>query len=189
VWRLPSPQRSDRPRPLPRSAHPLLPPPSFRMYHSLEDRPGKGLPPNSRPPGRHRKNCRHHTFRPVRVPFHGFRLAKCGPDVPAVRGRHPTGPGLLLNRLMRCDGCTVPVAGVSSSPGTRRGSPYTSSATDACRSSLKAVRMSSRTTGSASVHRWSAWHTMLTGLSKQSHNVFSGYHGNFNFKISKWGVG
>jgi hypothetical protein len=59
---------------------------------------------------------------------------------------------------MRCDGSTVLVVGFSSSPGTRRGSPYTSSATDACRSSLKAVRMPSRKIGSASVHRCSAWH-------------------------------
>jgi hypothetical protein len=59
---------------------------------------------------------------------------------------------------MRCDGSTVLVVGVSSSPGTRRGSPYTSSAKNACRSSLQAVRMLSRTVGSASVHRWSVWH-------------------------------
>jgi hypothetical protein len=59
-------------------------------------------------------------------------------------------------------GSTVPAVRVNSSPGMRRGSPYTSSATDACRSSLKAVRMARRMIGSASVHCELAWH-MIAG--------------------------
>jgi hypothetical protein len=40
---------------------------------------------------------------------------------------------------MRCIGSTESDVEVSSSPGIRKGSPYTSSATDACRSALNAV--------------------------------------------------
>jgi hypothetical protein len=61
-------------------------------------------------------------------------------------------------------GSTVPAVGVNSSPGMCRGSTYTSSATDACRSSLKAVRMARRTIGSASVQCGLAWH-MIAALS------------------------
>jgi hypothetical protein len=66
----------------------------------------------------------------------------------------------LRSWVMKCAGSTGFAAGVNSSPGIRRGSPYTSSATDACRSALYAVRTPSRTNGSASVHCWSAWHMM-----------------------------
>jgi hypothetical protein len=38
--------------------------------------------------------------------------------------------------VMRCAGSTGSAVGASSSPGILRGSPYTSSATDACKSSL-----------------------------------------------------
>jgi hypothetical protein len=62
--------------------------------------------------------------------------------------------------VMRCSGSARPAAGVSSSPGMRRGSPYTMSATDACRSALYEVRIPRRTSGSASVHCWSSWHMM-----------------------------
>jgi hypothetical protein len=41
--------------------------------------------------------------------------------------------------VMRCTGSTGSAVGDSSSPGILRGSLYTSSATDACRSSLNAV--------------------------------------------------
>jgi hypothetical protein len=61
---------------------------------------------------------------------------------------------------MRCAGSTGSAVGVSSSPGSLRGSPDTSSATDACRSYLKAVRIPRRTRGSASVHCWCAWYMM-----------------------------
>jgi hypothetical protein len=62
-----------------------------------------------------------------------------------------------LSCVMRCAGSTGWSLGVSSSPGILKGSPYTSSATDACRSSLNDVRMPRRTKGSASVQCWS-WH-------------------------------
>jgi hypothetical protein len=55
--------------------------------------------------------------------------------------------------------------GVSSSPGILSGSPYTSSATDACRSSLNAVRIPRITRGRASVQCWSAWHMMAALVS------------------------
>jgi hypothetical protein len=61
---------------------------------------------------------------------------------------------------MRCSVSTVSAVGVSSSQCILRGSPYTSSATEACRSSLYAVRIPRRTKGSASVHCWSAWYMM-----------------------------
>jgi hypothetical protein len=47
-----------------------------------------------------------------------------------------------------------------SSPVILRGSPYTSSATDVCRSYLYAVRITRRKKESSSVHCWSAWHMM-----------------------------
>ena len=47
--------------------------------------------------------------------------------------------------------------GTSSSPGIRRGSPYTSSAADDCKSSLYTVRMPRRTIGNASVHDVHSW--------------------------------
>jgi hypothetical protein len=53
---------------------------------------------------------------------------------------------------MRCAGFTWSAVGVSGSPGIRRSSPYTSSATDACRSALNDARIPRRTRGSASVH-------------------------------------
>jgi hypothetical protein len=56
---------------------------------------------------------------------------------------------------MRCAGSAGSVVGVSNSPGILRGSPYASSDTDACRSSLNAVRISRRARGSSSVHCWS----------------------------------
>jgi hypothetical protein len=62
--------------------------------------------------------------------------------------------------VMRCAGSRGWSLGVSSSPGIRKGSPYTSSATDACRSALNDVRMPRRTRGGASVQCWSAWHMM-----------------------------
>jgi hypothetical protein len=49
---------------------------------------------------------------------------------------------------------------VSSTPGILRGSPYRSSATDACRFSLNAMWIPCGTRGSASVHYRSAWHMM-----------------------------
>jgi hypothetical protein len=58
-----------------------------------------------------------------------------------------------------CAGSTGSAVGVSSSPGILRGSPYTSSFTDACRSSLNAVQIL-RTSGSAFAQCWSAWHMM-----------------------------
>jgi hypothetical protein len=61
---------------------------------------------------------------------------------------------------MKCAGSTGSAVGASSSPGILRGSPYTSSDADACRSSLNAVRIPRRTRGSASVQCWSAWHMM-----------------------------
>jgi hypothetical protein len=61
-----------------------------------------------------------------------------------------------LSSVMRCAGFTGSAVGVSSSLGIFKGSPYTSSATDACRFSLKAVLIPRRTRGSASVHCWSA---------------------------------
>jgi hypothetical protein len=65
VRRLKGPQRSDRPRPLYRPTHPRQRPPDFGFYHISKKRTGDVIPPNNRPPGRHRKNCHHHTFRPV----------------------------------------------------------------------------------------------------------------------------
>jgi hypothetical protein len=62
--------------------------------------------------------------------------------------------------VIRCIGATGSAVRVSSSPGIRRGSPYMSSATDACRSSLNGVRILRRTRGSASVNCWSEWHMM-----------------------------
>jgi hypothetical protein len=56
------------------------------------------------------------------------------------------------------------VVGVSRSPSILRASPYMSSATDACMSSLNAVRIPRRTRGSASVQWSCAWH-MITALS------------------------
>jgi hypothetical protein len=53
--------------------------------------------------------------------------------------------------VMRYAGSTGCLAGVSSSPGIRRGSLYTSSATDACKSALNDVRMPRRMRGSAAV--------------------------------------
>jgi hypothetical protein len=54
--------------------------------------------------------------------------------------------------VMRCAGSAGLAVGVSSLLGILKGSPYnTSSGTDACKSSLKAVRMLGRTKGSASV--------------------------------------
>jgi hypothetical protein len=46
--------------------------------------------------------------------------------------------------VMRSAGSTGLALGVSSSPGILKGSPYTSSATDVCRSSLKVVRIPRR---------------------------------------------
>jgi hypothetical protein len=66
----------------------------------------------------------------------------------------------LRSSVMRCAGSTGSVVGVSNSPGILSGSPYTSSATDACRSSLNAVPFPRRTRGSASIQCWSAWHMM-----------------------------
>jgi hypothetical protein len=60
--------------------------------------------------------------------------------------------------VTRWAGSAGSAAGVSSSPGIRRGSPYTSSATDPPRSVLYDVQIPRRTSGSASVHCWSAWH-------------------------------
>jgi hypothetical protein len=61
---------------------------------------------------------------------------------------------------MRCAGSTESAVGVSSSPEILKGSLYTSSAIDACRSYLNAVWIPRRTRGSASVQCWSAWHMM-----------------------------
>jgi hypothetical protein len=78
---------------------------------------------------------------------------------------HVAGTGLrrsMCSRscVMRCADSTGCALGVSSSQGILRGSPYTSSATDACRSALNDVRMPRRTRGSVSVQCWSAWHMM-----------------------------
>jgi hypothetical protein len=54
--------------------------------------------------------------------------------------------------VMRSAGSTGLALGVSSSLGILKDSLYTSSATDACRSSLKALWIPRRTRGSASVH-------------------------------------
>jgi hypothetical protein len=61
-------------------------------------------------------------------------------------------------------GSTGCLAGVSSSPGIIRGSPYTSSATDACKSAVNVVRMPRTTRGSASVQFWSVWHMMAAKI-------------------------
>jgi hypothetical protein len=53
--------------------------------------------------------------------------------------------------VMRCADSTGCAIGVSSLPRILRGSPYMTSATDDCRSALKAVRIPSRPRGSASV--------------------------------------
>ena len=47
--------------------------------------------------------------------------------------------------VMRFSGSTGSGAGASSSPGILKASPYTTSATDACRSSLNVVRIPRRT--------------------------------------------
>jgi hypothetical protein len=62
--------------------------------------------------------------------------------------------------VVRCAGSAGSIAGVSSLPGMLEGSLYTSSATDACRSSANAVWIQRKTGGSASAHCWSTWHTM-----------------------------
>jgi hypothetical protein len=62
----------------------------------------------------------------------------------------------LRSCVMRWDASGGCVEGVSSSPGILWGSPYTSSATEACRSVLQAVRIPRRTSESASVQCWSA---------------------------------
>jgi hypothetical protein len=54
--------------------------------------------------------------------------------------------------VIKCAGSTGPAIGVRSSPGILRGELHMSSATDAGRSSLNAVRIPRRTRGSASVH-------------------------------------
>jgi hypothetical protein len=61
---------------------------------------------------------------------------------------------------MRSTGSTGLALGVSSSLGIHKGSLYTNSATEACRSSLNDVPIPRRTRGSASVHCWFAWHMM-----------------------------
>ena len=61
---------------------------------------------------------------------------------------------------MTSDGSPVVGDAARRSPRIRIVSPYTSSATDACRSSSKAVRMSRRTRGRASVQRSLARHIM-----------------------------
>jgi hypothetical protein len=48
----------------------------------------------------------------------------------------------------------------SRSLGILKGSPYTSSATDACRSALKNVRIPRRTRGSVCFQCWSVWRMM-----------------------------
>jgi hypothetical protein len=53
--------------------------------------------------------------------------------------------------MMRCVGSTGCSVCVRNSPGILNGSPYTSSADDACRSALNEERMPRRTMGSASV--------------------------------------
>jgi hypothetical protein len=60
--------------------------------------------------------------------------------------------------VMRYAGSTGCLVGVSSSHEIRKGSPSTSSTTDACKSSLNDVWMPRRTKGSASVQFWPAWH-------------------------------
>jgi hypothetical protein len=67
--------------------------------------------------------------------------------------------------VMRCTGSTGSTVGVSSSLGIVRGSPYTSSATYACRSSSYAVRIPRKTKGSSSVHCWPSWHMMAALVS------------------------
>jgi hypothetical protein len=62
--------------------------------------------------------------------------------------------------VKRCAGSTGSAVRVSSLPGILRGSPYMSSATEACRPSLYALRIQRRTRGSASVHCWPLWHMM-----------------------------
>jgi hypothetical protein len=62
--------------------------------------------------------------------------------------------------VIRCAGFTGSAVGVTSSPGILGGSLYTSSAADSCRSSLNAVRIPRRTSGSASVQCSSGWHMM-----------------------------
>jgi hypothetical protein len=63
--------------------------------------------------------------------------------------------------VIRCAGSTGSVVGVSSSPGILRGSPYTSSATDVYRSTLKDVQIPRRVRRSTSVQCRSAWHMMV----------------------------
>jgi hypothetical protein len=64
--------------------------------------------------------------------------------------------------VMRYAGFTGSLADVTGSPGILRCPSYTSSATGACKSALNYVRMSRRTSGSASVEFRSAWHMMAT---------------------------
>jgi hypothetical protein len=73
--------------------------------------------------------------------------------------------------VMRCAGSTGCALGVSSSPGILKGFPYTSSATDACRSTLKDVRIPRRMRGSVSVQRWSAWHVMADFSVRWKHST------------------
>jgi hypothetical protein len=62
--------------------------------------------------------------------------------------------------VMRCVEFIGSAIGASSLPGILKGSPYKSSVTAACRPSLNAVRIPRKTSGSASVQCWSAWHMM-----------------------------
>jgi hypothetical protein len=68
--------------------------------------------------------------------------------------------------VMRCASSTGCAIDVSSLQAILRGSPYTSSATNACRFALKDVWIPSRKRGSASVQYWSAWH-VITAFSVQ----------------------
>jgi hypothetical protein len=64
--------------------------------------------------------------------------------------------------VMRCADSIRCVLQISSSPGILKSSQYTSSATDACRSTLNDVWIPWKTRGSASVQCWSAWHMIAT---------------------------
>jgi hypothetical protein len=86
----------------------------------------------------------------MNVPGEVWRAARTG-----LRRGHE-----LAELVVRWDQSTGLAVGVSSSQGILRGSPYTSSATDAYKSSLNAVRIPRITTGNASVHCWSTWHLM-----------------------------
>jgi hypothetical protein len=89
--------------------------------------------------------------------------------------------------VMRCTVSTESAVRVCSLPRIVRGSPYISSATDACRSALNAMRIPRRTKERASVYYWSPWHMMavLSVQWKHSTNSVAGDGGQLS-RIAKF---